>query len=408
MSTLDTLFTQHPWIYSSAIISALLLASWLANFITKRIVLRLIRRIVSRMQNLNNQDMIDLPIAARLANIIPILVISVGILLVPDVPAIVITVVHNICTAFIVLTIAVALTHMLDYLNIAYLRKPEAHNRPIKGYIQVGKLAVYLVAGVLAVSLLIDKNPLILLSGLGAMAAVLMLMFQDTILSLVASIQIGSSGVVRVGDWIEMPQLNADGDVIDMALYTVTVRNWDNTYTIFPTKKLVTESFKNWRGMSESGGRRIKRALYLDQTSVHFLSEEEIQNLKRFMVLDDYLNKKAAELRDWNQKLLDQGKDAINSRRVTNIGTFRAYVNHFLRHHPKIHQEMTLLVRQLQPGANGIPLEIYCFSNDTRWSAYEDIQSDIFDHLLAILPQFGLRVFQQPSGADLRDLLQPR
>ena len=236
------------------------------------------------------------------------------------------------------------------------------------------------------------------------MAAVLMLIFQDTILSLVASIQIGASGIVRIGDWIEMPQVNADGDVVDIALHTVTVQNWDKPYTVFPTKKLVSEAFKNWRGMQESGGRRIKRSLYLDQTSVRFLEDDEVKNLKCFMVLDEYLDKKAAELKAWNEQLLQQGRDPINARRVTNIGTFRAYVNHYLRQHPRIHQGMTILVRQMQPGATGLPLEIYCFTNTTAWLAYEDIQSDIFDHLLAILPRFGLRVFQEPSGSDIAAL----
>ena len=259
---------------------------------------------------------------------------------------------------------------------------------------------VFTVATILIVATLINRNPLILLSGLGAMAAVLMLIFQDTILSLVASLQLGSNDMVRIGDWIEMPSQNADGDVIEIALHTVKVRNWDKTITTLPVRKLITDSFKNWRGMQETGGRRIKRSLYIDQRSVRFLDEAEMQRLEDFVVLNDYLERKRRELAEWNRELEQQGAKPINERRVTNLGTFRAYVEQYLRNNAHIRQDMTLLVRQLQPGATGIPLEVYCFTNDTRWAVYEGIQSDIFDHLLAILPIFDLRVFQQCSDTS--------
>jgi miniconductance mechanosensitive channel len=200
-----------------------------------------------------------------------------------------------------------------------------------------------------------------------------------------------------------MPQLNADGDVIDIALHTVKVQNWDKTITSIPTKRFISDSFKNWRGMQESGGRRIKRSLYLDQQSVHFLDAEERKRLYRFNLLEEYLVNKRKEIDEWNAKLAERGQEPVNTRRVTNIGTFRAYVERYLRSHPGVHQRMTLLVRQLSPTADGLPLEIYCFTNTVAWAEYEAIQSDIFDHLLAILPEFGLRVFQHPSGGDMRD-----
>ncbi len=228
-----------------------------------------------------------------------------------------------------------------------------------------------------------------------------MLIFQDTILSLVASVQISGDGRVRIGDWIEMPSQNADGDVIDIALHTITVQNFDKTITTIPTKKLVTESFKNWRGMQEAGGRRIKRALYLDQHSVGFLDEGDLAFLGEFALLRDYLQAKEQELGQWNGRLREQGVAEVNSRRVTNLGTFRAYVERYLRSHPGIHTDMTLLVRQLQPTTEGLPLELYCFTRSTAWGEYEAVQSDIFDHLLAILPAFGLRVFQASSDAML-------
>jgi len=223
----------------------------------------------------------------------------------------------------------------------------------------------------------------------------------------VASVQISSNDIIRVGDWIEMPQLNADGDVIDIALHTVKVQNFDKTITTIPTKRFITDSFRNYRGMQEAGGRRIKRALNIDQNSVHFLSDAEREHLHRFNLLDDYLTAKEQELADWNRKLEKRGQEPVNTRRVTNLGTFRAYVERYLRAHPGVHQGMTLLVRQMPLSSEGLPVEIYCFTNTTVWAQYEGIQGDIFDHLLSILPEFGLHVFQHPSGRDFRKRLEP-
>jgi miniconductance mechanosensitive channel len=239
------------------------------------------------------------------------------------------------------------------------------------------------------------------------MAAVLMLVFRDTILGLVASLQLTGNDMVHVGDWIEMPEYGADGDVIDVALHTVKVQNWDKTITTIPTHKLIETSFKNWRGMSRSGGRRIKRAIHFDMSSIRFLEEDEIERFGRFTLLKDYVAAKREELERYNA---EPGRDAsLNAdiRRLTNIGTLRAYILSYLRSHPKIHQGMTLLVRQLAPSGEGLPIEIYAFTNDTRWAAYEDIQADIFDHVLAIAPEFGLRPYQKPSGEDLAQLARP-
>jgi len=246
----------------------------------------------------------------------------------------------------------------------------------------------------------LKKDVFTLLAGFGAMAAVLMLVFQNTILSLVASVQISSYDMVRIGDWIEMPSLNADGDVIDMSLHTITVQNFDKTFTTIPTNKLVTDTFKNWRGMSQAGVRRIKRSLYIDQSSVHFMSEAEQSKLKEFLLLDQYLDHKSTELIEFNQKL--SNTSPCNQRRLTNIGTFRAYVELYLNQHPNISKHQSLIVRQLQPTEKGLPLEIYAFSNQIAWKDYEAIQSDIFDHLIAILPEFGLKIYQAPSGYDMQ------
>jgi len=398
---------QYPIISTLASLLLLILIAWAANWIVKRILVQGINRVLAHTALGRTARIEEHGFIKRLSNIVPALVLTIGIALIPGLPESAVTVVRNVCSAFIVLTIALAIGALLNIVNSWYQHRPDAVNRPIKGYIQVIKIFLYALATILMIAALIDRSPVILLSGLGALAAVLMLIFQDTLLSLVASVQISSSGIVRVGDWIEMPQQNADGDVIDIALHTVTVQNWDKTVTTIPTKRFITDSFKNWRGMSEAGGRRIKRSLFLDQSSVRFLSREEQQRLRQFMLLDDYLERKNKEINHWNEKLAERGKYPGNTRRVTNLGTFRAYVEQYLRNHPAIHQDMTLLVRHLSPTADGLPLELYCFTNDIRWAAYEGIQADIFDHLLAILPEFGLKVFQHPSGADMRNMLSP-
>lgn len=382
----------------------LLLGAWLANFIVKKVLLRGLLSLLDYTPAGKDRQAIERNIVARLANVVPAFVLAFGIKTVPNVGETLATVVVNVSFAFMVITVARALSGFLTIVNTVYDRKPEAHLRPIKGYIQVAKIVIYTVATILMIAALIDKSPVILLSGLGAMAAVLLLVFQDTILSLVASVQITSNDIIRVGDWVEMPNLNADGDVIDIALHQVKVQNWDKTITFIPTRRFINDPFKNWRGMQESGGRRIKRSLLLDQQSLHFLSDDELQAVKRFRLLKDYLAEKQKEIDEWNQELRDAGKEPVNTRRITNIGTFRAYVKEYLKHHSSIHQHMTLMVRQLNPTADGLPLEVYCFTNTTAWTEYEAIQSDIFDHLLSILPEFGLRVFQHPSGIDMREM----
>ncbi|MCQ2045029.1 mechanosensitive ion channel family protein [Stutzerimonas xanthomarina] len=390
----------HPELQTLLASATLIFAAWLSNWIVKRILVRGLYRL---LRHTRDGELQDFGIIKRLSNIVPALVLSLGVTTVPGLPEAAVTVVQNVCGGFIVLTIALALGAVLDIINVVYQRRPDARLHPIKGYLQVVKIVIYAIATILIIATLIDRSPLILLSGLGAMAAVLMLIFQDTLLSLVASVQITSNDLIRVGDWVEMPQLNADGDVIDIALHTVKVQNWDKTITSIPTKRFISDSFKNWRGMQESGGRRIKRSLYLDQQSVHFLDADERKRLYRFSLLEDYLVNKRKEIDEWNAKLAERGQEPVNTRRVTNLGTFRAYVERYLRAHPGVHQNMTLMVRQLSPTADGLPLEIYCFTNTVAWTQYEAIQSDIFDHLLAILPEFGLRVFQHPSGGDVRD-----
>ena len=399
--TLQAFFAQYPWILSLLWLLGLVLLAWLSDRVARRWLLRGIERFTRATPMQWDDALLARGVLRHLAHVLPALVLYAGIVLVPLLPAALVTVVRNVALAWVVLSLALAASALLSAINDIYSATPRAQSRPIKSYVQVAKLLVFVLAGVLVVAILIERSPLLLLSGLGAMAAVLMLVFRDTILSLVASVQLSSHDMLRVGDWIEMPALQADGDVIDIALHTVKVQNWDKTITTIPTHRLISEPYRNWRGMQESGGRRIKRALYIDQGTIRYLTPEERERMAGVSLLSEYLRDKQAELEAFNVALADEGKEPVNTRRLTNVGTFRAYVMAYLRHHPGINQGMTLLVRQLEPGPTGLPIQVYCFTRTVRWAEYEAIQSDLFDHLIAILPEFGLRVFQQPGGGDL-------
>ncbi|WP_173910543.1 mechanosensitive ion channel family protein [Acinetobacter sp. Marseille-Q1618] len=393
---------QYPWLEMLTSLSLLIFFAVLANFIAKQVVVRGIRKLILKLKFANSEVLSEHNVIRRVANIVPAIVIINGIPTVPHLSEKVITLIQMLGQAFIFLTIALAISECLSIFNIVYQKNPKSRNKPIKGYLQLVKLIIYIVCALLILGTFLKKDVFSLLAGFGAMAAVLMLVFQNTILSLVASVQISSYDMVRIGDWIEMPSLNADGDVIDMSLHTITVQNFDKTFTTIPTNKLVTDTFKNWRGMKQLGARRIKRAIFIDQNSVHFLSAQEQKKLQSFLLLDHYLDEKQNELKEFNQQFLNDA--AFNQRRLTNIGTFRAYVTAYLKQHSGISQNQTIMVRQLQPTSEGLPLEIYAFANTTIWGDYEMIQSDIFDHLMAILPEFGLKIYQAPSGTDLQAL----
>ncbi len=309
-----------------------------------------------------------------------------------------ITVTHIWCLVFALLTVFA----LLDTLQTYLFRRNLAQHFPVRGLVQTVKLLASIGIGILLVSLLLGQSPLILLSGLGAMTAVLMLVFKDPILGLVAGIQLSANRMLNVGDWLEMPKYGADGSVTDIGLTTVKVRNWDNTVTTLPTYALISDSFKNWRHMSESGGRRIKRAVYLDSNSVHFLNQEEIDHLRQSRLLGDYLDTRQASIREFNAEHKIDNSSYLNGRHLTNLGTFRAYLQQYLENSRHIRKDMTLMVRQLDAGDKGIPLEIYCFTNTVVWAEYEGIQADIFDHIFAVAGEFGLRVYQAPSGYDMQ------
>ena len=295
------------------------------------------------------------------------------------------------------------LSAVLSATQDIYEESTRSGRASIKGYIEVARSIMWALGTVVGVSILLDKSPILMLSGLGAISAVLLLVFKDTLLSMVASAQISSNDLLRIGDWISMPQANADGTVIDISLHTVKVENFDKTVTSVPTYKLFSESYKNWRQMFESGGRRIKRTLSIDASTIHFLTDDEITRLRKFSLLDEYLEDKQQELEESNRQLMENGGDEINRRRLTNIGTFRAYAMQYLKHKQGIHHQMLLMVRMMEPTSEGVPIEVYCFTDDTAWVNYERIQGDVFDHFLSILPEMGLRLYQSPSGVDMRE-----
>ncbi|WP_375681000.1 MULTISPECIES: mechanosensitive ion channel family protein [unclassified Bartonella] len=397
---------QYPWLEAISWLVILTIAALLVNFLGRKLLIHGAKKLSSFLPK---NTTIDINNAIQyIADIISAFILSIGVNFISTLPDAFSTVIGNVANAFIIFFVVLTISSCLNVINILYEQRPTARLKPIKGYIQIAKIALFAVATILMVATLIDRSPLILFSGLGAMAAVLMLIFQDTLLSLVAGIQISSTDMVRVGDWIEIPNLGADGDVIEIALHTVKVQNFDNTITSVPIRKLVTDPFKNWRGMQESGGRRIKRSLFIDQSSIHFLTKEEQKYLSRFNLLENYFTQKVAEIDQWNAQL-DKNHDVLaNTRRLTNIGTFRAYVFAYLQQHLNINPNMTYMARQLPPTENGLPLEIYCFTNTTVWIDYEQIQGDIFDHLYSILPCFGLKVFQNPSGYDFNQVLKAK
>jgi miniconductance mechanosensitive channel len=306
-------------------------------------------------------------------------------------------------TALFIAIGGMTVSALLRAINDIYETKPVSKDRPIEAYIQLGQILVYLFTAVFVIAALMKQSPWFFASGLGAMTAILLLIFRDTILSFVASVQLVQQDLVDVGDWIEMPSMGADGDVIDVRLHTVTVQNFDKTIVSIPTSRLVTDTFRNWKGMAESGHRRIKRSLHLDVSTVRFLTPEEVDRLSRFEPLRDYMAGKRSELAAHAADHPVAEGVTPDHRRLTNIGTFRAYVEAYLLSLGTIDTDgASFLVRLLESGPQGIPVEIYCFARTTAWAEYERIQGDIFDHILAMIPEFGLRVFQEPTGADMR------
>lgn len=397
-----------PWdgVFARGVVGLLLFAVCaLGNWIAKRVILRVIHKITGRTKVKWDDMLVARGVFIRLSHLVPGLLLYHGAYLFEE-PVTVLWL-QRVALAYVGLCVAASLHALLNALQDIYRSLQDANVKPITGYVQTVQLVMWLGAVVYAVATLMGRSPAGFLTGLGALSAILMLVFRDTILGLVAGVQLTANDMVRLGDWIEMPKYGADGDVIDITLHTVKVRNFDKTITTIPANALIADSFKNWRGMQESGGRRIKRALMIDMHTVKFCGPELLAKFEQVEVLREYMTQRRREIEAWNKEKGVDESCPLNGRRITNLGTFRAYIVDYLRHHPAIHQSgMTFLVRQLAPTDNGMPLEVYVFTKDTRWPVYEGIQADIFDHLLAAAPWFDLSVFQAPSGADVRSRLQ--
>jgi miniconductance mechanosensitive channel len=393
--------SEIPSVYISwiSIIIAVFILAFIANYIAKRILLVGVSRIIKKTKTAWDDALLENKVFTRLSHIAPALVIYFSATVFSTELQ---EYIQRISAIYMIFAGVSVLSAFLNAVVDIYRSFESSRRKPIKGYIQVAKIIVFVFIAIYVVGILLNKSVLPILTGLGAMTAIILLIFKDSLLGLVASIQLSGNDMVRIGDWISMPKYGADGDVTDITLTTVKVQNWDKTISYIPAYALVSDSYKNWRGMEESGGRRIKRSINIDMSSVKFASAEMVQRWEKIRVLKEYLATKQEELAAYNQEHGIDDSELVNGRRMTNLGTFRAYLSEYLKNHPKIHNNMTFLIRHLQPTEKGIPIEIYVFSNDQAWANYEAIQADIFDHVLAAIPEFDLRVFQHPSGEDIK------
>lgn len=387
-------------------LAVLFAISAIAFLITKHIILTAIYRFVRRTKIKWDDLLLDHKVFGNLAHTIPAVIVS---LLAPTIFRdfeSVLPFITKVTNSYLIIVGTAILVSFLKIVELALTSQPSFKDKPMASYFQLIRIILYLGTGVLILSILLGKSPLYFLSAFGAMTAVLLLVFKDTILGLVASVQISSNDMVRVGDWVEMPKFNADGDVIAINLNTVKVQNWDKTYTTIPTYYFITDSFKNWRGMVESGGRRIKRSIFINSQTIRFVDPETREAYKKFNLITDYIIRRQREIEEFNIENQIDTSVLINGRRMTNIGIFRKYVESYLKGHPKIRPDMTIMVRQLAIEDRGVPLEIYCFTNTTAWVEYESIQADIFDHVLSAATFFGLEIFQQPTGKDIQNAIE--
>ncbi|MBN1415749.1 MAG: mechanosensitive ion channel [Bacteroidales bacterium] len=383
-----------------------LIISWIAFLVLNRVIIYYLKKLTYHTQTTWDNILFEKKVFKRLSHLVPAIIIHYGVTLVMEDFPVAVKVIQSATYLYMVIAGLLVIDAIINSAHEIYNTLPVSKNRSIKGLVQVVKIFIYVLGLGIVISIILQKNLTTFFAGLGAMAAVVMLVFKDSILGFVAGVQLSVNDMVRLGDWIEMPSRNADGEVIDISLNTVKVRNWDKTVSTIPPYALVTESFTNWRGMEESGGRRIKRSINIDMKSIHFLSKQEIEKFKKIQIIRDYIEKREIEVEQYNKEHGVDESMPVNGRRLTNIGTFRKYAEEYLKRHPKIHNDMTFLVRHLQPTDKGLPIEIYVFSNDQRWAFYEAIQADIFDHILAVIPQFGLSIFQSPTGDDITRFLE--
>ncbi|MFA6694213.1 MAG: mechanosensitive ion channel domain-containing protein [Bacillota bacterium] len=383
------------------VVILLVLACLVAFLIVKKVVLRILKHYIKINKTKWDNILVDHKILDRLVYFIPAIIVYNAAPAFGDGQGLV----QRLTVTYVLAVTILLVDSVLNAINDLYnTYAKSSKEKPIKGFLQVVKIILVIVIGIVLIATLIGQSPVIILSSFGALTAIYSLIFKDVILGFVAGIQLSANDMVRIGDWIEMPKYGADGDVVDITLTTVKVQNWDKTITTVPTYSLISDSFKNWRGMFDIGGRRIKRSIYIDMTTIRFLSDADIERLKKIHYLTDYISGKEKEIEEYNKEHNINPESMVNGRRLTNVGTFRAYIVSYLKHHPQINDNLLQIVRQLAPEAGGLPLEVYAFTNDTRWIVYEGVQSDIFDHILAVASEFDLKIFQNPSGHDLRQL----
>ena len=386
----------------AVLVLGVILLSFIVDFISKKILLSIITKVTDKTSTKWDDILVERGLFNRLAHLAPVLVLYYTVpLIFPAVDAVT-ALVQRIILSYMIAVVLMMLSSLLSGINVIYSTYKISKARPIKGYLQIVRVFISIFGVILIVTTILDKSAWGLLSGIGALSAVLMLVFKDSILGLVAAIQLSGNDMIRIGDWVTVPDYGADGDVIDIKLQTVTIQNFDKTIVSVPIYSLISSSFKNWRGMSDSDGRRIKRSISIDMNTIKFCSEEMIERFNKIDILGEYIYSKQKEIEIDNITKKANTSELINGRRMTNLGVFRAYIEAYLRSHSKINKNMTFLVRQLQPTEKGIPLEIYVFSSDQNWAKYESIQADIFDHLLASISFFDLAVFQEVSGLDIR------
>ena len=393
---------EHPLLQSLSIVGILGIVSMAAYWVTKKVIISLLTGIFKKTQTQLDDILVNCNIFNRLSYMVPALIFYNFAYAAPQF----IIMIQRASLTLMAIAGLLVINSFINALRDIYKQTKYHERLDINSYLQITKLIINILGSVVIVGIIINKDTTLLLSGLGAMTAVIMLIFKDTILSLVASLQISSNDLFKVGDWVEAPQFSADGDVVDIGLHTVKIQNWDKTISVIPTHKLIDSTFKNWRGMSESGGRRIKRSLSIDMNSISLCNAETLDRFRKFELIREYVNLKQKEVVEHNKTNNIDSSELINGRCLTNIGTFRAYIEAYLRSNSQIHKDMTFLVRQLEPTPQGLPIQIYVFTNDTDWVRYEGIQGDIFDHLLAVIPEFGLRLFQSPTGKDFGKLVK--
>ena len=384
-----------------AVFILLLIFSLLAYYITWKIIRKLLIPLFKKSKNQFDDLLIKHNFFKRLSYLVPAFILYYfsddALTFFPDF----VNTFNAILEIVFILIIVLILDSLLSTLNDFYERYEIAKDNPIKGLVQIIKIIIYVIGGLIIIGNLFNQNLSSLAISLGTMSAVLMLIFKDPILGFVGGMQLIFNKMISIGDWITMPKFGADGIVLEINLTTVKVQNWDKTIVTVPTYSLISDSFQNWRGMDESGGRRIKRSIYIDMDSISFCTDEMIKKFEKIIILKPYLDKKDKELEEYNKKYNVDPSSLVNSRRQTNIGILRAYLKAYLQNRTDIHNDMTFLVRQLQPQEKGLPIEVYVFTTTTKWAEYEDIQSDIFDHILAVIPQFNLKVYQFPNSSSI-------